>query len=84
MAHRTTILLDDETRKAARDIAHRLGCSTSEAIRRAILRFRDQSTGVSPDERRRRVKVLNELIARFDGRDAREEVARIKAEDAGS
>ena len=41
MATRTTLMLDEDVRSAARELAHRYGCSTSEAIRRAVLRHRD-------------------------------------------
>ena len=41
MATRTTLMLDDDVRSAARELAHRYGCSTAEAIRRAVLRHRD-------------------------------------------
>lgn len=35
VAHRTTLLLDDETRTAARELALRYDCSTSDASARA-------------------------------------------------
>lgn len=83
MAHRTTLVLDDETRRAARELAASMNCSTSEAIRRAILRCRDLSRGVPPAERERRSRVLDELFGLFEGHDADEELRRLKAEDAG-
>ena len=81
MAHRTTIILDDETRAAAKDLAHRLSCSTSEAIRRAILRYRDACAGVPPERRQRRTEAAKQLIELFDGHDADAEIARLKAEN---
>jgi hypothetical protein len=83
MAHRTTILLDEESRKAARDLALRYDCSTSEAIRRAIVRQRDLELGLPAEARRERSKVLARLIELFEGHDAEAEVARLKAEDEG-
>lgn len=80
---RTTLLLDEETREAARDLAHRLGVSTSQAIREAILRYRDLKAGVPVEERQRRVKVLQRLIEAFEGHDPGEEVRRLKEEDEG-
>ena len=83
MAHRTTIVLDAETRAAARELARRLDCSMSEAIRRAIVRFRDLTVGASPETRRRRTEALERLFELFEGHDAEEEMRRLKAEDAG-
>ena len=62
MAHRTTVLLDEETRTAARQLAMRYGCSTSEAIRRAIVRHRvfDLFEGNDPVEETRRLKAEDE------------------------
>ncbi len=82
--HRTTLLLDEESRKAAKEIAARLDCSTSEAIRVAIVRYRDLALGVSEAVREERVKVLGHLFDLFEGHDADEEIARLKAEDEGS
>ena len=45
-SHRTTLILDEETQKAARELAARYGCSFSEAIRRAVLRHRANVFGV--------------------------------------
>jgi hypothetical protein len=83
MAERTTIVLDGATRKAARDLARRYGCSASEAIRRAVIRQRDLEMGVSGEVRRRRGKALERLFDLFEGVDPAAEVRRIKAEDAG-
>ena len=45
MSYRTTLILDEEARGAARDLAHRYGCSTSGATRRAIVRQHDSVLG---------------------------------------
>lgn len=79
--HRTTILLDDETRLAARELAMRYGCSVSEAIRRAIIRQRDASMGVPASARKERAKVLERLFELFEGNDPEEEVDRLKQQD---
>jgi len=83
MATRTTILLDDESRKAARQLALRYGCSASEAIRRAVVRHRDSVLGVPAEGRKERVEALRRLFALFKGNDADDEVQRIKGHDSG-
>jgi hypothetical protein len=83
MLSRTTILLDDETKQAARQLALRYDCSTSEAIRRAILRHRDTIFGVPAKTRQERMKALERLFELFDGHDAEEEIRRLKEQDEG-
>lgn len=83
MATRTTILLDDEVRAAARELAHEYGCSTSEAIRRAVLRHRDTVMGLSPERRKARVEALQRLFVLFEGHDAEDEIRRLKEQDEG-
>src|SRR5262245_37632297 len=70
MAQRTTLILDDETRHAARQLALHYGCSTSEAIRRAVLRHRDAVFGVPAESRKERRKVLDRLVELFSANDA--------------
>lgn len=83
MAHRTTLILDDETRKAARELAVRYDCSASEAIRRAVIRHRDAVFGVPESRRHERRKILDQLFDLFDGHDAEGEIRRLKEEDMG-
>ena len=83
MAVRTTILLDDEVRAAARALAGQYGCSVSEAIRRAVLRHRDAVLGFSTARRKERMRVLEELFDLFEGHDAEEEIRRLKEQDEG-
>lgn len=83
MAHRTTLILDDETREAARELAHDMKCSTSEAIRRAVLRYRNHRLGISEETRRERTRTLHRLFELFEGNDADAEIRRLKAEDEG-
>ena len=83
MAHRTTLILDDEARKAARQLALCYGCSASEAIRRAVIRHRDAVCGVPEERRRERRKILEHLFELFEGHDAKEEIRRLKAQDEG-
>jgi hypothetical protein len=83
MASRTTLVLDDEAREAARQLARLYGCSLSEAMRRALLRQRDAEIGVPPGRRRARVRALGRLFGLFEGNDAAAEVRRLKAEDQG-
>ena len=77
------MILDADTKQAARQLALRYGCSTSEAIRRAILRHRDAVFGVPAESRRERVKVLERLFELFDGHDAEDEIRRLKSQDEG-
>ncbi len=81
--HRTTLLIDDETRQAARELALRYGCSTSEAIRRAVVRHRDAVFGLPAASRRERRKVLERLFDLFEGHDAADEIRRLKGQDEG-
>ena len=83
MAQRTTILLDEEVRQAARQLALKYGCSTSEAIRRAVVCHRDTVFGVPAQSRQERRRVLNRLFDLFEGHDAAEEINRLKTEDRG-
>ena len=83
MARRTTILLDEEARHAARQLAMRYRCSTSEAIRRAIVRHRDAVYGVPVESRRERCEVLQRLFHLFEGHDAELEIRRLKEQDEG-
>lgn len=83
MASRTTLILDDEARAAAVQLARRYGCSLSEAMRRAIVRQRDAEVGVPRERRRERARSLRRLFGLFEGNDAAAEVRRLKAEDAG-
>jgi hypothetical protein len=83
MAYRTTILLDDDVRRAARELASVYRCSTSEAIRRAVIRHRDAVYGVPAASRQQRKQALKRLFELFDGHDAAEEVRRLKSEGRG-
>jgi len=83
MAQRTTLVLDERTRRAARDLARRYDCSTSEAIRRAVVKQLEAESRPSSAERKRRLDVLKRLFVLFENADASAEVRRLKAEDAG-
>jgi hypothetical protein len=83
MAQRTTILLDEEAKDAARALARRYGCSVSEAIRRSVLRQRDAALGLTLRRRRLRARALRQLVKLFEGHDPAAELRRLKAEDAG-
>ena len=83
MARRTTLILDDEARLAARQLAASYDCSVSEAIRRAVVMQRDAVRGLPPEKRRQRVHTLERLFVLFEGNDPEEEVRRLKAEDEG-
>jgi hypothetical protein len=83
MAQRTTLVLDDRSRRAARDLARRYDCSTSEAIRRAIVSQLEAESKPSAADRKRRREVLKRLFELFEDADAAAEVRRLKAEDSG-
>jgi hypothetical protein len=83
MPSRTTLVLDDKAREAARQLARRHGCSLSEATRRALIRQRDAEIGVPPARRRERARALRRLFDLFVDNDPRAEVRRLKAEDEG-
>ena len=81
MSYRTTILLDEESRRAAKELALRMDCSVSQAIRNAIVGYRDASLGVPPAGRAKRKEALLKLFELFEGHDAEAEIARLKSED---
>jgi hypothetical protein len=83
MAKGTTLLLDDETRSAARQLSLRYGCSTSEAIRRDILKHRDTVFGVPSENRTQRRKSLVRLFELFERNDPEDEIRRLKIQDVG-
>lgn len=83
MAHRTTLLLDDETRAAARDLAREYGVSVSEAIRRSVIRQREVVVGLPARRRAERARALQRAFALFEGNDPAAEIRRLKAQDAG-
>lgn len=83
MAMRTTLVLDEPARAAARQLARRYGCSVSEAIRRSLIRQRDAEIGVPAARRRQRMTALRRLVSLFEGNDAAAEIRRLKAEDGG-
>ena len=76
-------MLDDETRTAARELAHRYECSVSEAIRRAVTRHRDAIIGIPQGRREERLQILGHLFELFDGHDAGDEIRRLKEQDEG-
>ena len=78
---RMSLVLDEESRQAARDLARHYDCSLSEAIRRSILAHWDAVMGVTPELRRRRTMALRRLIELYEGTDPEEEIARLKGED---
>jgi len=82
--HRTSLILDDESRRAARQLAARYGCSTSEAIRRAVLGHRNTVFGIPANSRQERSASLVRLIELFAGHDPVDELRRLKEQDEGS
>ena len=70
MSRRTSLILDDDSDKAARELAVHMKCSSSEAIRRAIVRYRDLVLGVPRSSREHRKRVLRRLFDLFEGSDA--------------
>ncbi|HWL86006.1 MAG TPA: hypothetical protein VNO21_09400 [Polyangiaceae bacterium] len=83
MANRTTIVLDAKSRRAARELALHWECSSSEAIRRAVVRERDALLGQGVNAKTERRRLLQKLFVLFEDNDPAAEVARLKAEDEG-
>ena len=81
MSRRTSIVLDDASSQALRDLARHLGCSASEVVRRALMSYRERVVGVPVEKRRRRRAALEALIASMDGHDWRAELAALKEQD---
>ena len=77
------MVLGEEARTAARQLARRYGCSVSEAVRRSLIRQRDAEIGLSAQKRRQRARALLTLFELFEGSDPAQEVRRLKAEDSG-
>ena len=82
-SRRTTLILDDESGAAARQLADHYGCPVSDAIRRSLIAQRDALAGVPKETRQRRVRTLKQLFEMFEGNNAAEEVRRLKMEDQG-
>jgi hypothetical protein len=80
---RTTLILDEESRTAAHQLADHYGCSVSDAIRRSLIAQRDSEAGVPKRTRQQRARILKHLFEIFEGNDAAEEVHRLKIEDQG-
>ncbi len=80
---RTTLILDDESSTAARQLADHYGCPVSDAIRRSVIAQRDSLAGVPKGTRQQRVRILKRLFEIFEGNAAAEEVRRLKMEDQG-
>jgi hypothetical protein len=80
---RTTLILDEESRAAARQLAKHYGCAVSDAIRRSVIAQRDAVAGVTKRTRQQRLRTLKRLFEIFDGNDAADEVRRLKMEDQG-
>jgi hypothetical protein len=80
---RTTLMLDEESGAAARQLATYYGCPLSEAIRRSLIAQRDSISGIPKRVREQRLRTLKRLFEIFEGNDAAEEVQRLKSEDRG-
>jgi hypothetical protein len=81
MARRTMILLSDDARRAAGDIATALEVTPAEAVRRAVLAYRDQVLGVPREARKRRLDAFKRAAELFADNDAAAEVRALKAPD---
>jgi hypothetical protein len=82
MRYRTTVLLDEPARRAAKKLAARLDVSPSEVIRRALVRYHDDLLGGGKQARQKRVAAALRLSVLLEGNDAAAEVQRLKKEDA--
>ncbi len=78
---RTTIILGNKERRAAKKLAAHWGVTPSEAIRRALLKVESQELEATRSrERRGRLAAFKELIRLFDGHDPEKELAEIRAD----
>lgn len=78
---RTTIVLGDKERHAAKKLAAHWGVTPSEAIRRALLKTEMQELETTRSRaRRERVAAFKELIKLFGGHNPTEELAAIRAD----
>ena len=78
---RSEIILDRETRIAARQLALHYGCSLSAAGRRAVISQRDALLGKPASDHETRGPILARLFELFEGNDPDAEVARLKQQD---
>ncbi len=67
-------MLDDEAQQAARELAVRLQVSTSQAIRQAIVGYRNIVVGVVPEMRKRRVEAFQRLVELMDGKNPEDQL----------
>ena len=74
-------MLGDESRRAAKQLASALDVTPSEAVRRAIVAYRDQVVGVGGDARERRVRAFKRALDLFEDNDAAAEVSALKEQD---
>jgi hypothetical protein len=81
MLARATVRLDEPSRRVAKTLAAKLDISPSEAVRRALVHYRDEVLGVDAEARRRRVAALDRLFVLFEGHDAAGEVRQLKEQD---
>lgn len=78
-SQRTTIVLGDKERRAAKKLAAHWRVTPSEAIRRALLKVEAEELEVAGNRfRRERVAAFGELIKLFKGYDPSEELGRIR------
>jgi hypothetical protein len=78
---RTTIILGDKERRAAKKLAAHWGVTLSEAIRRSLLAMEAQELEATRSRaRRERVLAFKELVKLFHGHDPEEELAQIRAD----
>jgi hypothetical protein len=81
MAHRTTILLGEDARRAARNVATTLEITPAEAVWRAVVAYRDQILGVPHGGRQRRLAAFKRVTALFADNDPEAEIRALKAQD---
>ena len=81
MHYRTTVLLDEPARLAAKRLSARLDVSPSEVIRRALVHYQEDVLGTASQARQKRVVAAQRLFKLLEGSDAEAEVRRLKKED---
>jgi hypothetical protein len=74
-------MLDDEAQQAARELAVKLQVSTSQAIRQAIVGYRNIVVGVVPEVRKRRLEAFHRLVELMDGKDPEQQIQAARSDD---
>ncbi|MGB0679042.1 MAG: hypothetical protein ACPGUV_05220 [Polyangiales bacterium] len=82
MAGRTSLIFDQQTEQAVRELKQRLHCSMAEVVRRALHAYHHQVMRDAHGRVSQQQALLQKLYTSFRNHDPAAEVARLKDEDA--